>query len=115
PMSSRLVHPVAVLAVLWYTLASTFSGLWHTHPEPLAAHSPQLVSSGDAHVGLDAEHDHDDTCVVCRFVAQSSLPHVPLDPPSSGDRTHDLGRVAPLIFSASVPDDCLARAPPAVG
>jgi hypothetical protein len=137
-MSFRYRRGTAFLALVVYALASTFSDLWHSHHEALveqlrqtvavdcgiagrverAGHNhgrPETPRDADTNNGCDHPSDHDDSCAVCRFVAQSSLPSMPVAEPRLGALTDDL-RVVPLgFFSSSVPSDCLARAPPAAG
>ena len=137
-MKVRSRRRVTLLALHVYALACCFSDLWHTHHESLAeqTHRPSLVERiivervkrgeqhhyhapkphvGDTNDGCGHPSDHHDSCAVCRFVAQSSLPSLPVAEPPLGGLTDSL-RIAPLsVFISSVPSDCLARAPPAAG
>ncbi|HVC94166.1 MAG TPA: hypothetical protein VND64_10775 [Pirellulales bacterium] len=137
-MDVRRRQRIALLALVAYALACTFSDLWHTHRavrvEQLhpavavdcaiaerverAGHKhgrPETPRDADTNDGCGHPSDHDDSCAVCRFVAQSSLPSLPVAEPPLGELTNDL-RVVPLgSFCTSVPSDCLARAPPAAG
>jgi hypothetical protein len=132
-MSVRFHRRVALIAALFYALASSFSDLVHTHHGQRTLHVQGATTptadarggdshggdshggdseGGDSHEG-GSQNDRDDSCAACRFVIENSVLVLTLPEPGLGELTHELRPNVCFVFSTSVPTDCLARAPPA--
>ena len=129
-MISRGNHRrTACCVAVCYVLASTFSGLWHTHAGASCAAAPFEAdadhSSHHEHAGHEAvagegcEHGScpsgDDDCVVCRFVAQSALSTLPVAEPGPSVVVAEVRPLAPAAPPKAILSCSLARAPPKAG
>jgi hypothetical protein len=116
---------IAASLAVCYVLASTLSGLWHSHAgEPRAAGA---IEHGSAHEHADHGagasegcDDHgcpssDDDCVVCRFVAQSALPIFSAPELGRCELVVEVRQVLPAALLVAIVSCSLARAPPAAG
>jgi hypothetical protein len=116
---------IAAGVAVCYVLASTLSGLWHSHPGDHCDASPIDHSAAQQHANHDGEaaegcdHDHfpqgGGDCVVCRFVAQSALPGLSAPEPGASELVVEARQVLPSAPPVSILSCSLARAPPAGG
>lgn len=130
---SRTSHRRTAWAVaVCYVLASTLSGMWHTHAggqwhagqrhvsaaaESAAGHSSHHHHARHEHeVCQGGEHEScpagDDDCVICRFVAQSALSTLPVAEPAKSVVVAEVRPLAPPAPVIAILSCGLARAPP---
>lgn len=131
---SRTSHRrIAWAVAVCYVLASTLSGMWHSHAgercDAGKCHASAVAESaadrcshhhhaGHEHeVGHGCEHpscpSDDDDCVVCRFVAQSALSTLPIAEPAKSVVVAEVRAMAPSAPVIAILSSGLARAPPA--
>lgn len=117
----------AWIVAVCYVLASTFSGIWHSHAgqrhacavaEAGANHCSHHHHAGHEHeAGQGGEHENcpsgDDDCVVCRFVAQCALSTLPVAEPAMSVVVAEIRPAAPSTPVIAILSCGLARAPPA--
>ncbi|HUY91392.1 MAG TPA: hypothetical protein VMV10_21820, partial [Pirellulales bacterium] len=125
-MISRGNHRRTAWSVaICYVLASTLSGMWHSHAG--ADCTTAAAEAGAEHCGRHEHADHtsaagegcdhescppgDVDCVVCRFVAQSALSTLPVAEPGPGVVVAEVRPLLPSAPPKAILSCGLARAP----
>ncbi|HVW38398.1 MAG TPA: hypothetical protein VHB99_13875 [Pirellulales bacterium] len=119
----------AWVVAVCYVLASTLSGMWHTHADERCHVGENHASAAASHCSHHHHADHeqeagqgdghescpagDDDCIVCRFVAQSALSMLPVAESGPSVVVAEVRPVAPSAPVIAILSCGLARAPPA--